>query len=378
MRSIARQVVAEGSAAEKVAEAIVDQLRAPDLRFAFVFSDWRLDPGTMAQVMRRGLSPAATVGATTIGVIARDANPGPAPQAVGLGFYGDWIRVGIGVAQDLPKSALSRSRDAVHHAASALGTTAANLDPAQHVGITLVDGQSGHEEAFCIGSAAAAPQIQVVGGTAATLVASDRKSYVWVNGEVLTSAGIALVLESQVPVHAVTSSHVLPTELKTVVTAADGRAIIELDGRPAASRLRELVTPLGASVENLASLYSFARYIDGKPYVRSIAHVSGERLVLASAVDTGHVLRVMRPGDLIGTTARDLAAAAERVGGSMSAFLAFSCMGRHNEAAARNLDRELAATYAAHPTIGFQTFGEQSNMLLVNHTLTGLAIGASR
>jgi hypothetical protein len=378
VRSIARQVVAEGQAADTVAGAIVEQLRAPDLRFAFVFSDWRLDPSTMAHVTQRGLAPAATAGATTIGVIAREVGPGTAQRAVGLGFYGDWIRVGIGVAPDLPKSALTRSRDAVHHAAIALGTTAAALDPNQHVGITLVDGRCGHEEAFCIGSAAAAPQIRMVGGSAATLVSSERKTYVWVKGEVMTGAGIALVLESQLPFCAVTSSHVIPTELKTVVTVANGRVISELDGRPAASRLRDLVAPLGDTVGDLASNYSFARYIDGVPYVRSIAHVDGERLMLASAVDAGHVLRVMRPGDLIGTTTRDLATAAERVGGRMAAFLAFSCLGRHYEAAARQIERELAGAYAAHSSIGFQTFGEQSNMLLVNHTLTGLAIGVSR
>jgi hypothetical protein len=46
------------------------------------------------------------------------------------------------------------------------------------------------------------------------------------------------------------------------------------------------------------------------------------------------------------------------------------------EAAAHGLDRELAEVYAAYPTIGFQSAGEQSGLLLVNHTLTGLAIGA--
>jgi hypothetical protein len=86
----------------------------------------------------------------------------------------------------------------------------------------------------------------------------------------------------------------------------------------------------------------------------------------------------MRPGDLIGTTRRDLALAAQRVGGEMAALLAFSCAGRHWEAASRNLETELADAYARHPTIGFQTAGEQSGMLLVNHTLTGLAIGAAR
>ncbi|HEY0192403.1 MAG TPA: FIST C-terminal domain-containing protein, partial [Kofleriaceae bacterium] len=121
---------------------------------------------------------------------------------------------------------------------------------------------------------------------------------------------------------------------------------------------------------------AFARYIDGIPYVRSIYRIAGERLILASAVEPGHVLRLMRPGDLVRTTQRDLATAAERVGGTMAAFLAFSCMARHTEVVGRAGARELAATYAGYPMVGFQTLSEQSGMLLVNHTLTGLAIGA--
>jgi hypothetical protein len=92
-------------------------------------------------------------------------------------------------------------------------------------------------------------------------------------------------------------------------------------------------------------------------------------------VEPGHVLRVMTSGDLVATTRRDLSSAAARVG-SMAALLAFSCIGRHWEANARALDRALAAAYAAYPTTGFQSMGEQTGMLLVNHTLTGLAIGA--
>ena len=58
------------------------------------------------------------------------------------------------------------------------------------------------------------------------------------------------------------------------------------------------------------------------------------------------------------------------------ALFAFSCIGRHFDAAARGLERELAETYSKYPTIGFQSGGEQTGMLLVNCTLTALAIGA--
>jgi hypothetical protein len=108
--------------------------------------------------------------------------------------------------------------------------------------------------------------------------------------------------------------------------------------------------------------------------VRSMTHLDGTRIHLAAAVETGHVLRLVKPGDLIGQTQRDLAATAERVG-KVEALIAFSCIGRHWDAAARGLEHELAAAYNAYPTTGFQSYGEQTGMWLVNHTLTGLAIG---
>jgi hypothetical protein len=387
---LARQVVATGTDAAVIADELVERLRAPDLRLALVFADWRLDPEVMARATQRGLAPATVVGGTTTGVIApggahadgRGDGPGAPLAAAALGLYGDWARVGIGLATELPKSALTRSRDAVEQAAAALGTTAPELDPARHVGVTLVEGRCGHEEAFCIGSAAAAPQIRVIGGCAATEVQSARRPLIWVHGEVLVDAGAVLLLETDLPVCPVTSAHLQPTTQKTVVTGASGRVVTELDGRPAGRRLHELVRQLGDELVHadlpLQARYAFARYVGGAPYVRSITYLDGDHIALASAVEAGHVLRLMRPGDLIGTTRRDLAAAAERVGGTMAALLAVSCVGRHMEAAARGIERELAEVYAAYPAIGYQSFGEQSGMLLVNHTLTGLAIGARR
>jgi hypothetical protein len=192
MSSIARQVVATGTDATEVAGRIVDALAGPGLRLALVFADWRLDPMTIAGVTQRGLK-APVVGGTTIGVIGKGV-PREAVAAVGVGFYGDWLRVGIGVAPELPKSALTRSRDAVNHAALALGTTADLLDPARHVAVTIFDGTCGHEEAFCIGSAAAAPKIRFVGGCTATGIGSGQRALIWVNGEVMQDAGAVMLL----------------------------------------------------------------------------------------------------------------------------------------------------------------------------------------
>jgi hypothetical protein len=369
MDGIARTVTVSGGEAGAVARQLAEQLAGDQLKLAVVFADWRLDPYVLATGLQRAL-PAPVVGCSTLGIVA--AEPG---TVTAVGFYGDWLRVGIGVASDLTKSPLARSRDATTAACEMLGIAPYALDPQRHVAISVVDNSSGQEEAFCIGTAAAAPQIKIVGGTASTETA-ERKSFVWAKGEALADAGVVVLLESAVPFETVISSHLRRTPAKLVVTAGSGRLIHELDGMPAVVRLHAVIAELGGKVDpDHPSEYAFARFVGDRPYVRSMHAIEGDHIVLASTVEPGHVLHLMRPGDLIAQTRLDLAAVAERVGGRMSSLLAFSCVSRHWEAKARGLETSLAETYAAFPTTGFQTFGEQSGTQLVNHTLAGLAIG---
>jgi hypothetical protein len=370
---IARQAFVAGRDPAELARALVHQLAGPRLQIAFVFADHRIDPAPLSAIHHRLSAP--VVGCSGARIIGA-GGPDGEPAVAALGLYGDWVRVGIGVATELSRAALGASHHAVHRAATALGTTAEALDPGRHIAVTLVHGLHDGEEAFCIGSAAAAPKIRFVGGC--TAIDQGARTCVWVNGEVLSDAAVVTVLDSDQPFHAVASAHLVPTEIKTVVTAVSGRAIEELDGRPALPRLRQLIADLGGRLDEHRPSYAFARYLDGVPYVRSICGIAGDHLILASAVEAGHVLRVMQAGDLIASTRRDLATAATRVGGTIAAFLAFSCQGRHREAEARGIEHELAAVYAAYPAVGFQTLSEQSGMLLVNHTLTGLAIGAPK
>ena len=383
-RTVARQACVGGTNAEAVARGLVDQLADPELRLAIVCADRRLDVATLVARMHEGLAVgpgrrAKLVGGTAAGVIARGAVAGQ-PGAVALGLYGDWVRVGVGMVRELSRSALPRSRDAVLDAMRELGVTASQLDPTRHVGVTIVDGTSGHEEAFCIGSAAAAPGVPFVGGAAS--LGDDlttRGPTVWSGNELLSDAGVVVMIESALPIATLQSVHLVPTALKVVVTAATGRVITEIDGFPALPRLRALLGPLAATlVEGRPPPIAFARYIDGMPYARSMAMLEGTHIHLAASVDVGHVLHMMEPGDLIGTTRRDLAEAAARLGGDVAALLAFSCISRHWEAATSGRAEALDAAYAEYPVIGFQSAGEQSGMLLVNHTLTGLVIGSPR
>src|SRR3569833_796188 len=143
--------------------------------------------------------------------------------------------------------------------------------------------------------------------------------------------------------------------MKNVVKEATGRTIEELDGIPAPRRLAELLGKLCVELDvNKPTAYSIARVIEGVPYVRSIRTVETDRIQLASGVEPGHVLRLMKPGDLIALTRRNHAAAKERLG-SIDTLLAFSCVHRDKKTQNQTNTKENATNNDAKPTTGFQS-----------------------
>ena len=376
-----RHAFATGHSAAQVADQLAEQLVGAASSLIFLFAHHRLDLGVLARAVQR-VSSAPLVGCSTTAVIS-GAHPEAevhgaslAPSATAIALSSDWARVGIGQATELARNAVANSRAATHAAAAALGRRPDQLDPDHHVGISLLDGRGGQEESFCVGTAGAAPQLKFVGGVA---WAEAGVPNVVVGARQLADAGVVVLLESERPFRAVSSVHVEPSALRCVVTASHGRRILELDGFPAVSRYRRLLAELGAPdlpFEALVPGYPLAMYLGGTPYIRSIRAAQGEVLELTSAISSGQVLRVMSPGDLIGSTVRDLAAASQALGG-IDLLLAFSCISRRRDAANRNRQAELAAAYARYPVAGFDSHGEQFGMVLVNHTLSGLAIGGA-
>lgn len=299
-----------------------------------------------------------------------------------VAFERTWLRVGIGVASP-ELGPIAASMRAVTDALAALGRPADQLD-ARHAAFTLFDSASGREEAFCLGTTLVTRALPLVGGALATIdearERAGRNGQVWRNGELQTTLGVVVVCESARRITTVSSIHVEPTPLRTVVTSCVGKYIDQLDGKPAAHRLAELLETQGtteAAQPRKPDLfrYPLGWYANGRALLRSIIEIEGERLVIAGTVTKGQVLRVMQPVDIVATTRRDLEAASVRVGGTV-AWLAFSCTERELET--RGLQRvdALAKEYGHASCVGFESLGEQAGAMLVNHTLTALAIGA--
>ena len=378
-RDASRRITVSGTSPGAAVDALVRALGGAKPAAVIAFASWQLDPDETAAKLTQAFAPAPVFGCTSIGEIGEGGDHEGTITALAL--LSPSIRIAAALAPELSRQALRSSRAAVIEAAQALGLEPEALDPKRHVAITLVDGRCGFEESFCLGSASTAPQIRFVGGSASDGYGPIAQTRVFVGGRAHADAGVVAILEPDRPFAVIESEHMIATELRTVVTAADHRKRIvhELDGVPAARRYQELIRASGGEEildDVVASSYPFAIYIGGRPYVRSVAGVGGDdSLQFACAIEVGAVLRLMRPGDLVGTTERALADAAAEVGGRPEAILAFSCLGRHREAMTHGLRAPLAALYERAPVVGFHSFGEQAGALLVNHTLTGLVLG---
>lgn len=375
-RSTARSWVRRAStpAAEpaQLAAELAAQLQpqAGDLVLAFVSS--AVDPERVAPALAAALAPAAVVGCTSERELSGRVLTG---AAVAVALSPPQVRFGIGVGERIGAGPLGAGRAAVTRACAALGKSPDELDPAMHVGLSLVDGGAGGIEGFCLGSAATAPRIGMVGASSSEEIGGPPRNGVFVDGRLVRDAGVVILLETDRRFAVMMSEHMQPTSKRVVVTGADParRVVTELDGFPAATRYHQLLDELGGG--RLTAAYPFAIYVDGRPYVRSIREVRGTELWLAAAVDEGAVLRIMQATDLVGCTERALADVVEEVG-ELGLLLAFSCVARRHEADAGGSRAALDRLYGGVPMTGFHSFGEQIGPLLVNHTLVGLALGA--
>ncbi len=372
--SVRRAQVAAGgviSTARALAAALAPQ--AGELVLVFVGGD--LDPDQIAPALAAHLAPATVVGCTSSGEIAGPVTRG---TLVAVAFGAPALRAAVALADNLSAAPMRTGHDAVVRAAAQLGLTPDALTRDRHVILTLHDGHATSAEAFCLGTAAAAPQLEFVGGVASIHRGAKVAPAVFAGGRAHRDAGLVIVLDSALPFEVLCCEHMQPTPLRTVVTAVDptGRWIRELDGYPAAQRWRAMITSLGATAPittTTAARFPFATYVGDRPYVRSIVELGPVMLQVAAAVDAGSVLRIMKAGDLVASTRAALDGVRARLG-PLAAVIAFSCIARHTESDDRGHTTLLDQVYASQPVCGFHSFGEQIGPLLVNHTLAALAV----
>ena len=251
-------------------------------------------------------------------------------------------------------------------------------DMASEFAFLMVDGLSLQEENVATLLASAMGPMPLFGGSTGDGTAFGT-TWLSHNGRIRSNAALLALVRSRWQVKVFSFDHLLPTEVRMVVTAADPgrRTVTEINAEPAAQEYARL---LGRD-PGLLDTFTFAAHpvvvrLGDSHHVRSIQRLDDDgNMVFFSAINEGMVLTLAEHQDMAGHLEQALAELAD--GGMAPAqILGCDCVLRRVEAGQFQKTREISEILSRHNVVGFNTYGEQFGALHVNQTLTGVAFYA--
>lgn len=242
-------------------------------------------------------------------------------------------------------------------------------------GFVLVDGLSLMEDELASALAMGLGPVPLFGGSAGDGL-RFAETLILHEGQVHRNAAVLSFIRTACAVKVFSLDHMVPSDVRMVVTEADPRQRIvrSINAAPAALEYARL---LGKDPGQLTT-FTFAAHpvvvrLGDQHHVRSIQRMlpNGD-LVFFSAIDEGLVLRLAEPMNMARHLEDGLSALSQ--GAAPAAILACDCILRRIEAEEKQMYGELSRILQRHRVTGFSTYGEQVGPLHVNQTMTGVAI----
>lgn len=326
------------------------------------------------KVIERALVPVIgqtqVMGCTTAGEIG--AGGYLTGTIVAMGLPRSLFRVATGHLSDLRRFNPDLARDLAFELRAEV--TFSTADWANEVAFLLSDGLSMMEEQLVWALSEALGQSPLVGGSAGDGL-NFGKTFVLHRGRFMTDSAVLAVLRTPCRITAFRFDHLQPTEHRMVVTDADPdkRIVREINGMPAGPEYARI---LGKDPQQL-SPFTFAANpvlskIGDDHHVLAIQRVEPDgTLRFFSAIETGLVLRLAQGTDLEAHLEKELIRLSDQ--GGAPAILACDCILRRLEAENSQKQHRLSALLDRFGVSGFNTYGEQFNLVHVNQTFTGLA-----
>jgi hypothetical protein len=244
-------------------------------------------------------------------------------------------------------------------------------------GVLLIDGLSVREEHIAATFGNALSDIPIIGGSAGDDL-KLKKCSILINNSYISDAALFCLFSTTLPFSIVKSQHFSATDRRLVITKArpNERIVEEINGGLAVEEYSRIT---GVPCDQLGPT-AFSRYPlilrhSGDNHVRSIQRINSDgSLTFFCAIDEGVVLRIAERQDMCDALEKSLIQAEASVG-KVLFTLGFDCILRRLESREFNYDDRIRGICKKYNTIGFCTYGEQSNSLHVNQTFSGVVLG---
>lgn len=357
-----------------LAAALAQQLGS-DNALAAVFVPPELDRDAFAAALGEHDFGGPVIGCTTAGSI------GPAGYGASLvtafALPRDHFTCTVEVVAPLATLDMRRTLEQGREALSRLRRSRHDVSATTAFGFLLVDGLSMREELLASSLKAALGEISLFGGSAGDGL-DFRRTAVLVDGAFRSDRAVLALVHTHLPFRVFKTQHFAVDDRRLIVTRADvGRRVVhEFGGEPAAIAYARAV---GVAPEALGpevfSQNPVVVRVGGQDCVRSIQSVSADgSLAFFCAIDEGLVLRIGSGKDLVANLDQLLRRIEGEIG-PPDLVIAMDCILRRLELEQMARLDEAGGMLAQSGAVGFSTYGEQSESMHVNQTLTGVAIG---
>jgi hypothetical protein len=324
--------------------------------FILYFHSPIFDAGAVAATLAAAYPGVPSLGCSTAGEIA-----------TGKMLDGGLVVAGF-EADEIPRAEVVEIvGDDVKAPLAALTGAYGDVDFSTHVGLILMDGLSGKEEAL-MESLGDSTDLIFVGGSAGDDLKFVKTS-VAVNGHVTTGAGAMALLYVPAGFDLIKTQSFCTTGKTLTPTRVDReeRAVLEFNGKPAAQAYAEAVG--AASIDaasNAFMTYPLGLMAGDEPFVRSPQRIDGDKVHFYCSVHEDVELALLKGQDILADTEQALKETQSR------SLIVFNCILRTLDLKNQGKTNAFGKLFSK-PAIGFSTYGE-AYLGHINQTATILAL----
>jgi len=373
-----RQAVTFAGDAETAIREIRDRIAQPQMTLAILFIDPALGAEAVQAAVQKHWPDVPIVGATASGHVSSLGLGEATISAVSLAAPDFFVVAGH---MDCTEEFDARGvRAGVKRLVAHLDRQAGPCDETNTFAMMFLAYKSMYEERALNTVYGSLGGINLFGGSASR---ADEQRGCWIlqGGSVRRdSIAVALVRTTR-PFTIFSTHHFRGTGERLAITGAipSERLVTEINGEPAADEYARLV---GVSTEELRERAYIERpvavKIGDQYYLRSIVRVNADgTLLFGCALEIGTTLRVVVPESMAANLEGEFARIRGLVG-PPDVMITADCAHRRLGLNSDNERNAVSRLLIEQNAVGFGSYGEQFNRTHLNHTLTGVAIGARK
>jgi hypothetical protein len=324
--------------------------------FILYFHSSSFDATAVAAALATAYPGIPTLGCSTAGEIA-----------TGIMMDGGLVVAGFEADEISQAEVVTIEGDDVKSALASMTSRHERVDFTTHVGLILIDGLSGKEEAL-MESLGDCTDLNFVGGSAGDDLKFVKTS-VAANGQVASGPGAMALLHVPGGFDLIKTQSFRTTGKTLTPTRVDckTRAVLEFDGKPAAQAYAEAVGAISAETAANAFMSNPLGLMAGdEPFVRSPQRIDGDNVYFYCSVHEGVELELLQGQNIISDTEEALASSQFR------SLIVFNCILRTLDLKSQGKTEAFGKLFKK-PTIGLSTYGE-AFLGHINQTATILAL----